>query len=85
MTVTDLRSRMSQDEFQTWIAYVEENGPLNQSLRIESAIARAVVPFLKNAKVRDLMTWPRDPETEATPENLLLMFKNLASASKRKN
>lgn len=83
MTVTDLRCRMSQDEFQTWVAYVEENGPLNPSLRIESAIARAVVPFLKNAKVRDLMIWPREPEPEATPENMLLMFKNLAAASKK--
>lgn len=74
---------MSQAELNTWVAYVEENGPLNPSLRIESAIARAVAPFLKNAKPRDLMPWPRQPEPEATPESLHLMFKNLASKSRK--
>lgn len=85
MTVTDLRRRMTQSEFQTWMAYVEKNGPLNLMLRFESIIARSVSPFLRNTKPRDLMVWPRVPEAEATPETLLAMFKNLSTASKRKH
>lgn len=85
MTVGDLQRRMTQSELNLWLAYVEENGPLNLALRIESAIARGVAPFLKNAKPRDLMVWPRQPEPEATPETLHMMFKNLASATRKPN
>lgn len=80
-----MKASTSQDEFQTWVAYVDENGPLNPTLRLEAAIARAVAPFLRNARPRDLMPWPKEPEPEATPESLLLMFKNLASASRSKH
>lgn len=78
---------MTQQELNLWVAYVDENGPLNPSLRIESAIARAVAPFLRNVKPSDLMPWPRVPEPELTPDKALLMFKNLAAkttATKRK-
>lgn len=85
MTLGELRQRMTQDEMQTWVAYVEENGPLNSSLRIESMLARVAAPFFKQVKPRDLMIWPRQQEPEATPEKLLSMFKNLAAASKRKH
>jgi hypothetical protein len=85
MTLTELKGRMTQAELHIWEAYVIENGPLHESLRIEAAIARAVSPFMKNAKPRDFMPWPREPEPEATPEKLLLMFKNLATASKSKH
>lgn len=74
---------MGRDELSLWETYVLENGPLNLALRIESAIARSVSPFLKNAKPRDLMVWPKEPEPEATPENVILLFKNLASRGKK--
>lgn len=74
---------MPQTELNVWVEYVKENGPLNASLRLEAAVARAVVPFLKNAKPRDMMPWPREPEREATPDALFLMFKNLASQTRK--
>jgi hypothetical protein len=83
MTLSDLQRRMSQDELQTWVAYVEENGPLNPSLRLEAAVARAISPFLKNTKPADMMLWPRKQEPIATPETTFLMFKNLATASRK--
>jgi hypothetical protein len=77
---------MSQEELNLWVAYVQENGPLNLALRIESAVARAVVPFLKNAKPRDLMVWPREPEKvpdlEEMKVGLFSMFKNLATKTR---
>ncbi len=83
MTLSDLQSRMTQSELNVWLAYVEENGPLNQSLRIESAVARAVAPFLKNVKARDLMPWPREQERELSAqemaEQLTAKFKGLAA------
>ena len=82
MTLGDLRERMTQDELNTWVAYVDESGPPHLALRIESAIARAVAPFLKNAKPRDLMPWPKEPEPEATPESAFLLFKNLSSKTR---
>jgi hypothetical protein len=84
MTIAELKERMGQDELGLWEAYVTENGPLNLPLRLESAVARAVSPFLKNTKPRDLMPWPKEPEPEATPEKLLLMFKGCATASKQR-
>lgn len=76
---------MTFSELQIWESYVTENGPLHPSLRVEAAIARAVVPFLgKNTKVRDMMPWPKEPEPEATPEAVVLMFRNLAGETKRK-
>lgn len=59
---------MSNAELHTWAAYIETNGPLSAVLRTDAAIARAVSPFLKGAKPKDLMPWPKEPEQEATPE-----------------
>lgn len=75
---------MTQDEVSTWVEYVKKNGPLNQSLRIEGAIARALSPFLKNAKPADLMIWPRKEEEDqpATLEGVFGMFKALAKPKK---
>lgn len=65
-----------------WIAYIEENGPLNIALRVESAVARAVAPFLKNVKPRDLMPWPRQAEQEMDTQEmasaLMAQFQALA-------
>lgn len=74
---------MQQSELDMWVAYVEENGPLNLSLRIESAIARAVAPFLKDAKPRDLMIWPKEPEKPADINTVFAGFQNLASQRTR--
>jgi hypothetical protein len=83
MTLSDLQARMSYDELQTWVAYVDENGPLNPALRLEGAVARAVAPFLKNTKAKDLMPWPRQQEVELPPKDmaaqLAAKFKGLAS------
>lgn len=73
--MTELRQRMPYAELHAWIAYVEENGPPNPCLRMEAAIARAVSPFLKNAKPRDLMPWPRERDVEATIEDAFKMIK----------
>lgn len=77
MTLSELRARMTYAELQTWAAYVDRNGPLSPTLRTDAAVARAVVPFLKDAKVSDLMPWPKEPEVEATPEALFHMLNGL--------
>lgn len=75
---------MGRDELSLWEAYVTENGPLNLPLRIESAIARIGAPFLgKSVKPRDLMVWPKEPEPEATPENVLLLLRKLSGKGKK--
>lgn len=84
MTVSELRWRMSQDELNLWVAYVEENGPLNSMLRIEAAVARAVSPFLKGVKPKDLMIYPREQEQPASIETVFALFKSKA-AENRKN
>jgi hypothetical protein len=85
MTLGELRQRMTQDEVQTWVAYVEENGPLNSMLRFESMLARVAAPFFKQVKPKDLMIWPREPEPEATPEAIWTSIMNLSAATKRKH
>jgi hypothetical protein len=85
MTLTEMGQRMTQGELQTWVAYVEENGPLNPMLRMEAMLAKIASPFFKNSKPKDWMTWPRLPEPEATPETMLMALKNLSAASKRKH
>jgi hypothetical protein len=85
MTVSELKERMSQDELNTWVAYVDENGPLNQSLRLEAAVARAISPFLKNTKPRDLMVWPREPEEPASLKDVFGVLLTASKSRKRKN
>lgn len=75
---------MTQEELNLWVAYVAENGPLNPSLRIESAIARAVAPFMKNVKPRDLMPWPREPEQEASINEVFGVLMSASKSKKRK-
>ena len=84
MTLEQLKET-SQDEIQTWVAFVEENGPINPMLRMEAMLAKIASPFFKNSKPKDWMTWPRLPEPEATPETMLMALKNLSAASKRKH
>lgn len=79
MTVAEVQARMTNAELMGWVSYVEKNGPMNPLLRMESAIARAVVPFMRGVKPRDLMVWPKEPEPEASPESLAALFKSLAS------
>lgn len=69
MTVGELDVRMSYAERQDWLLYIRENGPLNPLLRMEAAIGRAVLPFLKKGtRLHDLMPWPKKVEEEGTPE-----------------
>lgn len=73
-------------ELSTWTEYVQENGPLNASLRMEAAIARAVTPFLKRATFRDFMPWPRQPEQvpeiDQMKSGLMGIFKKAAAKTK---
>jgi hypothetical protein len=77
MTLGELKARMTHAELQTWAAYVECNGPLSIALRTDAAVARAVLPFLKNAKMADFMPWPKEPEQEATPDAVFNMLRGL--------
>lgn len=86
MTIDELERRMSRAELQTWIAYIDENGPLNPAMRIEAAIARAAAPFMgRQVKPRDLMPWPKEPEQEASLAETFALFKGLAKPKDRKH
>lgn len=50
---------------------------------MELAIAKAVAPFLKNTKPRDLMIWPIDQEPEATDVKDVFAVLKSVSAPKR--
>lgn len=86
MTIGELERRMDRAELQTWIAYVDENGPLNIPLRIEAALARSTAPFMgRQVKPRDLMVWPKEPEQEASLAETFALFKGLAKPKDRKH
>jgi hypothetical protein len=75
--------QMTNAELQIWVAYVEENGPLNPTLRMEAAIARAAAPFMgPKVKAKDLMPFPRIPEPEADPQVMLAMLRSAATTNK---
>jgi hypothetical protein len=80
MTVAELKERLTLDEFTSWLAYAEENGPLNPMIRFDAAIARAVRPFVKG-DFKSLMPYPKQPEREATMDD----FMNILRASKKKD
>lgn len=84
MTVGDLMRRMSQSELNLWVAYVEENGPLNPMLRVEAAIARAVSPFLKGVKPKDLMIYPRETEQPVSIDAVFALLKSKSAANGKK-
>ena len=72
-TVGEIRA-MPNAEYVRWIAYVEKNGPLNPSLRMEAAVARLAALWAKDAKPADFMPWPRQPDVEATPQMLMAVL-----------
>jgi hypothetical protein len=77
MTLAELKARMTIDELGLWRAYVDENGPLFAPLRLESAVARAVLPFLKKgSQMRDLMPWPRESKRVLTTEEAKRYIRN---------
>jgi len=82
MTAGELRERITNAELEMWLSYVEEYGPLNLALRFDSAVARAMSSMSKEAKPRDFMPWPREPEPEATLEGLFGIFKKAATTPK---
>jgi len=82
MTVAELRGRLSYSEYCDWQTYFEEMGPANIAVRFEWAIARAVSPFLKNVRPRDLAIWPKEPEKVATPQDVVALLTNMAHQTK---
>ena len=80
MTVGQLKQRMTYDELRGWELYVEEMGPLSRNLRTDMAIYNSVRPFLSGTpSLRQLMTWPKEPEREATLDD----FMNVLRAAKK--
>lgn len=48
-------------------------------------LATVAAPFMaKGTKPADLLTWPKEPEPEATIESAFALFRGLASKSNRK-
>lgn len=76
MTVSELDQRMSRAEFQDWILYIEENGPVSPMLRIDAAIARAVLPFMKKGTpMSAFMPWPDHSKRVVTLEEAMKDWK----------
>ncbi len=76
MTVAELTERLGVGELADWVAYSNEMGPLNLAFRIDYAIARSAAPFLGGTDtMRKLMPFPKEPEREATPEDLLRLLR----------
>lgn len=69
---------MTADEWHVWQLYRQKNGPMNPMLRTDAAIARAVSPFIQKTTPRDFMPWPKEPEVEATVEDVFRLIKTAA-------
>ena len=72
----ELRAQMSYSEFMGWLAYIDKNGPLSPTLRMDAAIARLAMTMTKGATMKDFMPWPKEPEVEATPEAVFALIKS---------
>lgn len=84
MTVAELRERMSVAEFQAWVAYVEEMGPLNLNWRIDLAIARAVAACVGGEDtIQKLMPWPKEEERVATAEDIARILRGTRQVETR--
>jgi hypothetical protein len=83
MTVDELKERMSYEEFQRWVSYAEINGPLNPTLRNDYALARLCAMW-GSGKVRNYMPWPKEPEKEASIEDVFSTLKKSARKPKRR-
>ena len=83
MTAAEVRERVTYSELMDWMAYADEMGPLNPSIRVEWAVARALAPFLKNVNPRDLMAWPKAPERAATPDEVFGVLMDAARKNKK--
>lgn len=63
--------------------YREKYGPFNAQVRTDAAIARAIVS-MRGGKMVDYMPWPKQPEPEATLDDLMSVFKTAAAGNRRK-
>ena len=77
--MTELKSRMSFEEFLDWQSYMEKNGPINPIARNDAAIARLGV--VMGAKPEAMMPWPKEPEREQTPEEMAMILQGIAAAT----
>lgn len=64
--------------------YREKYGPFNQSVRTDAAMARAIVS-MRGGRMADFMPWPKQPEPEASLDDLMAIFKTAAVTNRRKN
>ena len=70
-TIEELRATMSFAEFQIWQKYAEKMGPLDPSVRIDRAVAAALVRST-GGKMADYMPWPRAPKLHEREESMTL-------------
>jgi hypothetical protein len=63
--------------------YRDKYGPFNQTVRTDAALARAIVA-MRGGAVGDYMPWPKQPEPEASLDDLMLIFKTAAVTNRRK-
>lgn len=75
MTVRQLTQAIDYDELRGWALFEEQYGPLHASIRVEGAIARAVIPFLKDVTIEQMMLWPKKEEKVATAEDIFNILK----------
>lgn len=78
MTVTELRQRMSFDEFLCWQAYMETNGPISPILRNDAAIAR-MASAMTGAKMEAFMPWPKVKAKEPSFDELVGKIRGVAA------
>ena len=63
--------------------YRDKYGPFNQTVRTDAALARAIVS-MRGGRVGDYMPWPKQPEPDASLDDLMLIFKTAAVTNRRK-
>ncbi|MDD0985809.1 phage tail assembly protein T [Pseudomonas shahriarae] len=80
-SVAEAKASLSYTEVLSWMAYVEQNGPLNLGLKIERGIA-LLATILNNvhggkANFDDFMPKRGEPEEEASAQDLFALLQSV--------
>ena len=58
--------------------YRQQYGPFNTALRLEQMMAKTTALHFKSMDPQKLLTWPKEPDQDATIEGVFGMLKTVA-------
>jgi len=84
-SIEEWQETLSYEEQETWLLFREKYGPMNPTIRTDAAIARLSACLIPKTSPKDFMPWPKEPEPEATLDDLMAILKASSKPKKERD